>query len=70
MAHAVLTHRAARVGRLNLFSFIAAALEARRQRRALANLDAHMRHDLGLDADDIRRETDRPIWDVPQSWLR
>jgi len=70
VAHAVLTHRAARVGRLNVFIFIAAALEARRQRRALANLDAHMRHDLGLDADDIRRETDRPIWDVPQSWLR
>jgi uncharacterized protein YjiS (DUF1127 family) len=70
MAQAVLTHRAARVGRLHVFTFIAAALEARRQRRALANLDAHMRRDLGLDPDDIRREADRPIWDVPQSWLR
>ena len=72
MAHAVLSHRAAPAGRLRvftfIFTFIAAALEARRQRRALANLDAHIQRDLGLDTRDILREADRPIWDVPKSW--
>ncbi|MEL7212781.1 MAG: DUF1127 domain-containing protein [Pseudomonadota bacterium] len=39
-----------------------------RQRRQLADLDAHMRADLGLTEADILRETNRSVWDVPQGW--
>ncbi|MCU0911641.1 MAG: DUF1127 domain-containing protein [Rhodobacteraceae bacterium] len=46
------------------------ALAAWRQRRALADLPAERLSDLGLTEDDVRRETSRPMWDVPQHWLR
>ena len=39
-----------------------------RQRRQLADLDAHLRADLGLSEADILRETNRSVWDVPQGW--
>jgi uncharacterized protein YjiS (DUF1127 family) len=33
-----------------------------RERHALANLDAHMRRDVGLTESDIQREIDKPFW--------
>ncbi|MDZ4736443.1 MAG: DUF1127 domain-containing protein [Rhodospirillaceae bacterium] len=41
---------------------LVAALERRRQRRALARLDRRLLDDIGLSADDVRAECDRPFW--------
>ncbi|MEL6596886.1 MAG: DUF1127 domain-containing protein [Pseudomonadota bacterium] len=53
---------------VSLLSRINAAFALYRQRRQLANLDAHMRTDLGLSEADILRETTRSVWDVPTGW--
>ncbi|MGI3187179.1 DUF1127 domain-containing protein [Nioella aestuarii] len=50
-------------------AFFRAAIAAWRQRRALERLDANARRDLGLTSADVARESSRPVWDVPQSWL-
>ena len=50
--------------------YIALAFDAWRQRRALKELDARARRDLGLSEADNRSESRRPLWDVPQTWLR
>lgn len=42
----------------------------RRERRALLELDAHLLRDLGIDAEDARREARRPPWDAPDHWHR
>lgn len=39
-----------------------------RQRQHLERLPAHMRRDIGLSDGDIARETQRSLWDVPQTW--
>ncbi|MGB0661149.1 MAG: DUF1127 domain-containing protein [Mangrovicoccus sp.] len=41
-----------------------------RQRRALAELDAHLLADLGLTETEAQREAARPVWDVPSHWLK
>jgi uncharacterized protein YjiS (DUF1127 family) len=41
-----------------------------RSRRALADLDGTRLDDIGISADRARAEAARPIWDVPQNWLR
>ena len=57
-------------GRLSVAGRIGLALAVWRQRRALAELPAERLEDLGLTEDDVRREVSRPMWDVPQHWLR
>jgi uncharacterized protein YjiS (DUF1127 family) len=57
-------------GRLSASDRLRLALAAWRQRRALADLPAERLEDLGLTEDDVRREAARPMWDVPQHWLR
>ncbi|WP_224825827.1 DUF1127 domain-containing protein [Cognatishimia sp. MH4019] len=61
-------HRTTSARATGLFDRIANAFSLYRQRRQLADLDAHMRADLGLTEADILRETNRSIWDAPQSW--
>lgn len=39
-----------------------------RQRQQLKDLDAHLLADLGISADDARREAARSFWDVPAYW--
>ncbi len=39
-----------------------------RQRAALANLDDHLRRDIGLSEAELRREAARPPWDAPENW--
>lgn len=41
-----------------------------RQRRHLARLDNRALADLGLTRDEAQAEARRPIWDVPQHWLK
>lgn len=50
-------------------AYLKAAVAAWRQRRALERLDDNARRDLGLSFADVARESSRPVWDVPQSWL-
>ncbi|WP_438826861.1 DUF1127 domain-containing protein [Rhodovulum iodosum] len=45
-------------------------LGAARQRRRLAELDDALLRDIGLTRQDALSEARRPVWDVPQSWLR
>ncbi|SIN81922.1 DUF1127 domain-containing protein [Vannielia litorea] len=40
----------------------------RRQRRALADLDAALLKDIGVSPDEARLEAARRLWDVPQGW--
>jgi len=51
---------------LRLSDFFALA----RQRRALARLDAEQLNDLGLSRQDAMDEAQRPVWDVPNHWVR
>lgn len=41
-----------------------------RSRRVLAGLPAERLDDLGLTADEARREAQRAPWDVPGHWLK
>lgn len=56
--------RASRKTRLRLL------IDLYRSRRALEGLDAHQLRDIGISEDLAHAEAARPIWDVPQSWLR
>ncbi len=56
--------------RLAIVSFIGLAIAARRQRRALRNLDESVLRDLGLSRKDAETEANRPLWDVPANWRR
>jgi uncharacterized protein YjiS (DUF1127 family) len=54
--------------RVGLLRLIATALELRRQRRHLAQLDALQLRDIGLTADAAMAESRRPVWDAPPHW--
>ncbi|WP_323766755.1 hypothetical protein [Marinovum sp.] len=41
-----------------------------RQRKTLGQLDAARIDDLGISAEEARREACKPIWDVPAHWRR
>jgi uncharacterized protein YjiS (DUF1127 family) len=41
-----------------------------RQRRDLARMDDRMLADIGVTRSEAMIEAGRPIWDVPQHWLR
>jgi uncharacterized protein YjiS (DUF1127 family) len=45
-----------------------AMLALRRQRSALAEMDARMLADIGLSREQARHEAARPLWDVPRNW--
>ena len=53
-----------------LFRNVKLALGVRKQRKALAALETERLVDLGLSHDSARRESSRPIWDVPSHWQR
>ncbi len=48
---------------------LAAALQVRRERRLLLQLDEHMLKDLGLSAADAYAEANRSFWDVPSDCM-
>ncbi|MCO6381383.1 MAG: DUF1127 domain-containing protein [Vannielia sp.] len=43
-------------------------LALRRQRLALARLDATLLKDIGISAEEARSESTRRLWDVPPGW--
>ncbi len=72
MADTIASRGVVRAGRaasrVPLAARIGSALAVWRQRRTLAELPPYLRDDLGLTEDQIRRESRRPIWDVPEHW--
>ena len=60
------------LGRANLarraLSFLAGVIALRRQRAALARLDATRLADIGLTAREVRAELSRPLWNAPAYW--
>lgn len=65
-----LRRNAAPVQRLSLLTRVQNAMALRRQRRALAQLDARALADVGITQSDAKTEAQRPVWDVPGHWLR
>lgn len=54
----------------SVFRTIAAAFSAQSQRKALKSLDDARLRDLGLTYAQALQEAKRPVWDVPNHWLR
>lgn len=58
-------HRPKRVARWEkggVLGLLAAWIERRRQRRALAALDDHLLRDLGISREEAERESAKPFW--------
>ena len=45
-----------------LIQTVTTLVTRRRDRQRLGRLDAHLLRDIGLDAQDARRESDKPFW--------
>jgi len=60
--------RAPSLSSVRPIALLRAAVALSRQRRQLAALDATRLDDLGLTAQDARREAARPFWDAPRHW--
>lgn len=45
-----------------ILSSVSTAFTRRRERQRLAQLDMHMLRDIGLEAQDARRECEKPFW--------
>jgi uncharacterized protein YjiS (DUF1127 family) len=69
-SHAPIRTRTAHATTGSLLSRLRLALVARAQRRALARFDARMLRDIGVSRAQAEAEANRPLWDVPASWLR
>lgn len=55
--------------RASFATLVRAAFTARRERAALARLDAHLLRDIGLTDTQACRESARPLWDLPSHRL-
>ena len=66
----VLSQRRAsfRTPKFSFLSYIWSVLMVRKQRTRLRELDKHMLRDIGLSRDEVLKESQRPMWDVPSNW--
>jgi len=55
---------------LSLFTRLIQVNALMRQRHALRNLDQARLEDLGLSREQADAEARRPIWDVPNTWIK
>lgn len=53
----------------SVLSWIGHALQTRRERKVLANMNTAQLNDIGLTPSQAHREAQKPIWDVPAHWL-
>ncbi len=67
MSMSDLLHFAARPARPTLN--LATRISLWRSRNRLAELDARALEDIGVIAEEARREAARGFWDAPQTWL-
>lgn len=63
-------HRNRRTVRFHLLDLLSRMLETRRQRLHLRDLSEHRLKDIGITKEEARAEANRPVWDVPLTWLR
>ncbi|MCV2868098.1 hypothetical protein OEW28_05605 [Defluviimonas sp. WL0002] len=56
--------------RFRFFRRLGLMLAFDRDRRALSRLEPRLLRDIGLTADQVRAELEKPVWDVPKNWLR
>ena len=59
-----------RAPRASLVWRVLGRLALGRSRRRLGELDDHLLRDIGLTRGQARTEAERPVWDVPDHWLR
>lgn len=55
---------------LALLRTLGESITLRKQRKALKSLDDTRLNDLGISRAEAMREARRPVWDVPNNWLR
>lgn len=60
----------ARPAATGLWAAIARMIALHRQRRQLAELDAHLLDDIGVSREDALTEAARPVWDAPAHWMK
>lgn len=53
--------------RVTLLSLLRTAMDVRRQRHQLAQLDARALADIGVSPEEARAEAGRPAWDMPKN---
>lgn len=53
-----------------IFEALGQMVALRRQRRALATLDAEQLRDIGVGRAQAQAEAMRPVWDVPANWVQ
>ncbi len=53
-----------------LWTSLARADGVYRQRQALAKMTDHMLDDIGISRTEALTEAAKPLWDVPQHWLK
>lgn len=56
--------------RKGFFHQLSQLFSMQRQRRKLGTYDDRILDDIGIDRAAAAAEAARPIWDVPQTWLR
>jgi uncharacterized protein YjiS (DUF1127 family) len=56
--------------RSGLMAFALQAIGVWQQRRKLARLDDTQLRDIGVTRAEALQEAERPLWDVPSTWLR
>lgn len=52
----------------SILALLRIALDLKRSRGRLAQLDPHLLRDIGLTPEDALAEAARPLWDVPRYW--
>lgn len=59
-----------RQSRAGVLGVVLKALSIWRERQVLHDLDDHMLRDIGVSRNDADVETNRPVWDAPNRWMR
>lgn len=59
-----------RATRFSLLDWLLTLPQLRRSREDLSHLDSRMLEDIGITQAQADTEVRKPIWDVPQHWLK
>ena len=70
MERTLSTSRGSHRGSLRPIHRLVSLMSLGRSRRRLGELEEHLLRDIGLTSAEARRESERPIWNAPEHWLR
>ncbi|MDD9922207.1 MAG: DUF1127 domain-containing protein [Boseongicola sp.] len=56
--------------RVHPLRWLVGAVLARKSRRDLAKLDAHLLEDIGVSMEAAKQESTQPVWNVPHHWMK